>query len=333
MSFQHGWASCPKCQGLHYAGFPNFKGACPAGGQHEQTGSFAYEVEYDVPERPNLQHGWASCPKCQGLHYAGFPNFKGVCPAGGQHVQTGSFAYALPFDLPLNTDAQPDWAACPKCQGFFYGPYGGACPAGGSHSRENSWAYQAPCAAINNFTFDARISQADRIRLTDLHRWGFTQIGQCGNLNAEERTALFKTYRKAISHGFELDDGANASATVGGSNIDVNFTNFATIGNTEAAQSLVHELMHCAGYSHPDRRDPSPGQPRDCAIHDCAGDNGPYFGTAPLRAEMCIAGKQSDETSCTVGHDQQTRIRITSPRLGNMIDLPVNVKQRRPINL
>ena len=94
MGIQGDWASCPKCQGLHFAGFPNFKGVCPAGGQHEQTGSFAYGVEFDVPARDGLQLGWASCPKCQGLHFAGFPNFKGVCPAGGQHEQTGSFAYA-----------------------------------------------------------------------------------------------------------------------------------------------------------------------------------------------------------------------------------------------
>lgn len=341
MTFQHGWASCPKCQGLHYAGFPDFTGVCPAGGQHEQTGSFAYEVEYDVAQRSNLQHGWAACPKCQGLHYAGFPNFAGVCPAGGQHEQTGSFAYALPYDLPASPATQSEWAACPKCQGFFYGPFGGACPAGGSHSRENSWAYHAPCAAISNFTFHADISQADRIRLTDLHRWGFTQLGKCSSLDTGERAAMFATYRKAISHGFEPDADANASAVVGGSNVDVNFTNFATIGNREAAQSLIHELAHCAGFDHPDRKDPAPGQPRDCAQHDCPGDGGLYYGSVPLRAELCIAGKQSDATTCSVGPDQQSQVlrlaplhRLTTERPHRLTqERPTDLRMNRPFNL
>jgi hypothetical protein len=308
MTFQHSWASCSKCQGLHYAGFPDFKGACPAGGQHEQAGSFAYEVEFDVPERPNLQHGWASCPKCQGLHYAGFPDFKGVCPAGGQHEQTGSFAYAVPFGVPGGRDAQEGWASCPKCQGFFYGPFTGTCPAGGGHSRDGSWAYLAPCAAISNFTFDAGISAADRTRIIDRHRVAFERLGACGTLTAEEKAKVMSVYRDAISHGFDNDPEANASAPIGGRSIGINFSNFTPLSDNEASQTLLHEMTHCAGYSHDDRRDPPPGKPRDCSVHDCPGDNGPYYGTAPLRAEQCIAGVQSDRQSCSIGVDLRARI-------------------------
>ncbi len=56
--------------------------------------------------------------------------------------------------------------------------------------------------------------------------------------------------------------------------------------------------MHCAGFGHPDRRDPPEGSSctaPDPAVFDCPNDNGQYYGTAPLRAEFCIAGDQSDQ--------------------------------------
>jgi hypothetical protein len=46
--------------------------------------------------------------------------------------------------------------------------------------------------------------------------------------------------------------------------------------------------MHCAGYTHPTRIDP-PAPNADAPY-----DNGKYYGTPPLRAELCIAGQQSD---------------------------------------
>jgi hypothetical protein len=42
---------------------------------------------------------------------------------------------------------QIDWAACPKCQGLFYGPFKGRCPAGGEHEQTHSFLYA--------ITFDA----------------------------------------------------------------------------------------------------------------------------------------------------------------------------------
>ena len=56
-------------------------------------------------------------------------------------------------------------------------------------------------------------------------------------------------------------------------------------------------MMHCAGVGHPVRRRPPAGmscnQPNP-QLFDCPFDNGQYYGTAPLQAEMCIAGSQSD---------------------------------------
>ncbi|WP_406205073.1 hypothetical protein OH807_30070 [Kitasatospora sp. NBC_01560] len=137
MTVQVGWASCPKCQGLHYAGF-DFKGVCPAGGPHEQVGSFSYTLRYDVAGSDQCQPGWAACPKCQGLFYG---PFHGVCPAGGTHTATGSYAYGVTYGVSVAYDVQLGWTSCAKCQGLFYGPYGGACPAGDLHSTRGSFDY------------------------------------------------------------------------------------------------------------------------------------------------------------------------------------------------
>jgi hypothetical protein len=76
------------------------------------------------------------------MHFAGFPT-KGVCPAGGQHDETNTFAYALTHDLPATQNVQAEWRACPKCQGLFFGPFKGVCPAGGQHSADGSFNYLA----------------------------------------------------------------------------------------------------------------------------------------------------------------------------------------------
>jgi RNA polymerase subunit RPABC4/transcription elongation factor Spt4 len=138
---QADWRSCSKCQGMHYAGLPGNEGVCPAGGQHDQVGSFAYLMALNAAPNPNIQTSWASCPKCQGLHFAGFPDFKGVCPAGGAHTETGSFAYSLLHDVQASSNVQLQFRACKKCQGLFYGPFKGKCPAGGEHDPTGSFNY------------------------------------------------------------------------------------------------------------------------------------------------------------------------------------------------
>jgi hypothetical protein len=89
---QDGWRWCRKCQGLWFAGSQT-RGACPAGGGHQQTGSGNYRL---VQNSPNYrgQHDWRWCSKCQGLWFAGNQT-DGICPAGGAHSLAGSGDYGL----------------------------------------------------------------------------------------------------------------------------------------------------------------------------------------------------------------------------------------------
>jgi hypothetical protein len=136
---QFNWQWCNKCQGLAYAGNPTM-GACPAGGQHDHTGSGNYRLLFAVAVVPG-QDNWRWCNKCQGLAYAGNPTM-GACPAGGQHDHTGSGNYVLQNDLAL-IPGQDNWQWCNKCQGLAYAgnPTVGACPAGGQHDHTGSGNY------------------------------------------------------------------------------------------------------------------------------------------------------------------------------------------------
>ncbi|MFF5369691.1 hypothetical protein, partial [Streptomyces sp. NPDC013187] len=153
---------------------------------------------------------------------------------------------------------------------------------------------------LSHFTFASGISAGNRHRTLDRHRFALTRIAACGNLSAEEKTKLHQVYDRAIHHTTLTTPGVNASATVGGSRLNVNFGVLFPQGDEEISQTIIHEMMHCAGFTHPTRRDPPAGS--SCAapnpaVFDCPGDNGVYYGTAPLRAEFCIAGDQSDVSS------------------------------------
>ena len=139
---------------------------------------------------------------------------------------------------------------------------------------------------FGRFTFDAGITVEQRRRLLERHSFARSRAVACGNLNSQERSNLISAYRRSIRHSVSNDPNANASAIVGGSQIWVNFNNLFPQGNNEIAQTLIHEMMHCASYTHPNRRDTPPHR-------DVPGDNGPYYGTPPLRSELCIAGTQS----------------------------------------
>ncbi len=150
---------------------------------------------------------------------------------------------------------------------------------------------------VGPFDFDPAITPDQVCTLFERHRFAFSQVGGCGNLNANERQTLTQAYQRAIWHGVDTDPDNNASAIVGGSQIWVNFGNLFPQGAVEIAQTLIHEMMHCAGFPHPVRRRPPAGM--NCAapnpaLFDCPFDNGQYYGTPPLRAELCIAGNQSD---------------------------------------
>ena len=88
----------------------------------------------------NIQNDWRWCSKCQGMAYAGNPS-PGPCPAGAEHVLSGSADYSLLHDLPGNA-GQDNWRWCSKCQGLAYaGNSNGVCPAGGAHSLGASFDY------------------------------------------------------------------------------------------------------------------------------------------------------------------------------------------------
>jgi hypothetical protein len=150
---------------------------------------------------------------------------------------------------------------------------------------------------FTNFTFDPAITAAQRATLLERHCFAIHRSCGCGNLQGHEHANLLQAYRRGIAHGIETRPNVNASAIVGGSQIWVNFNVLFPQGANEIAQTLVHEMMHCAGFTHPARRDPPAGM--SCAapnpaLFDCPFDNGQYYGTAPLRSELCIAGNQSD---------------------------------------
>jgi rubrerythrin len=95
ISSQANWRWCRKCQGLAFAGNPS-PGACPAGGQHDHSGSGNYHLPKDYGGlllqllHISSQENWRWCNKCQGLAFAGNPS-PGACPAGGQHDPRGQW--------------------------------------------------------------------------------------------------------------------------------------------------------------------------------------------------------------------------------------------------
>jgi hypothetical protein len=144
---QNLWRWCNKCQGLFYVGNKSL-GTCPAGGQHQDSGSDDYVLIHDAPAAAlaSGQNNWQWCNKCQGLAFAGNPT-PGPCPAGGQHVHTDSFNYLL-----LNNGSaqagkiakgQSNWQRCDKCQGLAFAGNAspGNCPAGGQHVHSGSSNY------------------------------------------------------------------------------------------------------------------------------------------------------------------------------------------------
>jgi hypothetical protein len=139
MSQQDNWRWCNKCQGLAFAGNPSL-GPCPAGGQHNHTGSGDYVLVQNDPAAPG-QSNWRWCNKCQGLAFAGNPSL-GPCPAGSQHNHTGSGDYVLVQNHP-GAPGQSNWRWCNKCQGLAFAgnPSLGPCPAGGQHNHTGSGNY------------------------------------------------------------------------------------------------------------------------------------------------------------------------------------------------
>lgn len=166
------------------------------------------------------------------------------------------------------------------------------------------------------FTYQPGITDTQRDRLRARHAFAYGRIRACGTLTAAQQTRLISAYRRNIDHGINTNPTANASAAIGSSRIDVNFGNLFPQGDNEIAQTLIHEMMHCAGFTHPTRRDFDPTNPT--APIDVPGDNGPYYGTPPLQAEICIAGVQTDTRTC----DGVRQSGPTAPRIERVMFNP-----------
>ncbi|MFF9645844.1 N,N-dimethylformamidase beta subunit family domain-containing protein [Kitasatospora aureofaciens] len=178
MATQMLWMWCNKCQGLAWAGFPVL-GPCPAGGDHDHSGSGDYVLTWNVPAGEGQQSGWMWCNKCQGLAFADNPE-PGPCPAGGDHDHSGSGDYVLRVDVEPETYEQSGWMWCNKCQGLAFAdnPEPGPCPAGGDHDHSGSGnyllapvvaeGYCVPLSAAPGETIDFHVSGQDSFDVTYL---------------------------------------------------------------------------------------------------------------------------------------------------------------------
>jgi hypothetical protein len=109
-----------------------------------------------------------------------------------------------------------------------------------------------------------------------------SSINQCNSLHPAEKQRLLQTYAVSIHHLRTTDFRVNATAVPGSRAISINFANLFPQGDIEISQTLIHEMMHLARFTHP-----------LLTINDHPFDRGPYYGSAPLRAEICIAGNQN----------------------------------------
>lgn len=141
-TLQADWYWCQKCQGIWWHGNPSAASHCPAGGQHDHTSSYDYDLLHSIPLTTGQQNNWRWCNKCQGVFYAANSTLgPGPCPDGGTHNDGGSWDYHLlipavtkplaPADLvPKNgatgvsTDPYFSWsdpgAGTPAQAGFAY---------------------------------------------------------------------------------------------------------------------------------------------------------------------------------------------------------------------
>lgn len=135
-----------------------------------------------------------------------------------------------------------------------------------------------------NFTFDSDISEDQKTKLLERHKFAYEKINECSRLTEDQKSKLKEGYAKAIRHSTLTTPGVNAKAEINGSRVWINFGVLFPEGDREIAQTLIHEMMHISGYTHPAR-----------TAQDEPYDNGVYYGTPPLQSEMCIAGVQSDQ--------------------------------------
>ncbi|MBP7241811.1 lamin tail domain-containing protein [Amaricoccus sp.] len=162
-----------------------------------------------------------------------------------------------------------------------------------------------------DYTFDSGFTEAEATTIMERWAHAYERLMECGSVSAGDRSRIVTALRKNINHTLNAAANANASAPLNGSTVNINRGNFFGLIAREQAQTLLHEICHSAGFGHPDRRDCPPGVPPAC---DTPGDNGQYYGTVPLQAELCIAGVQSDVV-CAEGPSGMSCARAPTPRV------------------
>ncbi len=217
------------------------------------------------------------------------PGSRKVVGQGGWDAYKSVFATSSGIIYAVGNDGKLYWY---RNTGWLDGADPGSrkvVSQGGWDAYKSVFAFGAPIGA--NFTYDAAINTQDQQTLLNEHLFAHGQIMGCNNLTIDERRALNSAYERGIIHGINNTPNVNASAIIGGNRLFVNFQVLFPQGQQEIRQTLIHEMMHIAGYNHPNRCD-AVNLP-NCPQIDRPFDNGQYFGTAPLRAELCIAGSQS----------------------------------------
>ena len=67
---------------------------CPSDGNHDGTGSYDYNLPYNIVQGPGLQANWKWCSKCQGVSYS--PNVNAsVCPYDYRHHNINGYDYGV----------------------------------------------------------------------------------------------------------------------------------------------------------------------------------------------------------------------------------------------
>jgi hypothetical protein len=158
-------------------------------------------------------------------------------------------------------------------------------------------------------------------RLMEQHRFVFSKIGSHGGLSASEKQLLQTAYRRPIRHGMNPAATVTGSSSIGANLLFINFAILFPLGDQAIAQLLIHNMMHCAGYRHPLRRERPEGasfSEPDPAVFDSPFDNGAYYGAAPLQAERCIIGIQAKDVlrakehaafeRCTISPDGEAQV-------------------------
>jgi F-box protein 11 len=143
---------------------------------------------------------------------------------------------------------------------------------------------------FGRFKFDSEIDVEQRRRLMKAHSAAIANT-RCGALSDEEEDNLLEAYRRPVRHSIITVPDVDARAAVGGSRLWVNPRTLLSEDDDEIARTLVHLMMHCAGYTHSARI--GADQP----------GGGAYFGSPPLRAESCAAGERKQrafDASCRV---------------------------------